>query len=67
MTRDQFVKKKFQAYQVIMWVNPTTKVKVECMLVGIHFDRELLTLDPVDKVLYHDEEFLSHIKDCYLP
>ena len=67
MTRKEFVKKNFKAYQRINFVSPTNKKTVECLLVAIHFDRELLTLDPLNKVLYLDEEFVSHIKDCYIP
>jgi transcriptional antiterminator Rof (Rho-off) len=64
MTREQFVKVKFKAYQRINYVGGASKKTVECLLVAVHFDRELMTLD---KVTYMDEEFISHIKDCYIP
>ncbi len=66
MTREQFIKTRFKAYQPINYVM-RNKTTVECLLIAVHFDRELLTLDPLDKIMYHDEEFVSHIKDCYIP
>jgi hypothetical protein len=67
MIREQFVKTRFKAYQPINYIGGASKKIVKCLLVAVHFDRELMTLDPLDKVTYMDEEFIVHIKDCYIP
>lgn len=65
MEREDFVKKKFKAYQLIDYYNRGMDRPVECMLIAINFDTEILTLRtfPNDSP-FTDEEFTVHISQC---
>jgi hypothetical protein len=67
MTRGQFVKVKFMAYMPINYIQPSNKEVIECLLVGIDFEDQLLTLEPVDKVYYKDEQFVARCENCTFP
>lgn len=67
MTRDKFTTMKFTAYMPIMHVQSRSKEQTLCMLMGIDFDEELLTLEPFDKEIYQDEKFVARCENCFIP
>lgn len=65
MEREDFVKKRFKAYQLIEFQHAHMPDPVECMLVAVNFDTEILTLRPFpDSNPFEQDEFPVHISQC---
>ena len=66
MKREDFVKKKFQAYQLIEFIEPYTEEIVECMLISVNFDTEILVLRPfpTETRFINNDDFPVHISQC---
>lgn len=67
MTREQLVKIRFKAYSQVNFINPRNKKVIECYLIAINFDNELLSLEPFDRELYMDDPFIAHCSNCSFP
>lgn len=66
MDREKFVKLRFKAYQEVDYKDSRMEIPCRCMLVGINFDNELLTLHVIDET-YEGEDFPAPIQFCELP
>lgn len=66
MKREDFVKKKFQAYQLIEYIEAYTDEIVECMLVSVNFDTEIMVLRPFpnETRFIDNDDFSVHIHQC---
>lgn len=65
MTRDDFMKIKFKAYQFIDFKHHSLKDPVEVLLVAVNYDTEILTLRQIPNSNYFEEEdFHAHISQC---
>jgi hypothetical protein len=66
MKREDFVKKNFKAYQLIEFIEPYTDEIIECMLVSINFDTEILMLRPfpTETRFINNDDFHVHISQC---
>ena len=62
MTREKFVKYKIKAYQKVYYQSQREGL-IECMLVGLNYDEEILTLCPIDPE-YEKRDFQAHISHC---
>jgi len=62
MKREQFVKYKIQAYQKVYYESAREGL-ILCMLVGLNYDEEILTLCPIDPE-YEKRDFQAHISHC---
>jgi len=62
MEREQFVKYKIQAYQKVYYKSAREGL-ILCMLVGLNYDEEILTLCPIDPE-YEKRDFQAHISHC---
>lgn len=66
MTREQFVKYKFKGYQLIAFKHKQMDEPVDCMLVGVDFDTEILTLRQFPDGPFVKDDFQAHISMCEL-
>lgn len=66
MTREKFVKYKFKAYMSIDFKHPGLSYSVECMLIGINYDTEILLLRSFKDNPFENDEFPAHISHCEL-
>lgn len=64
MTREKFVKYKFQAYERIDYVPNKGDEPIEMMLVSVNYDTEFLTLRPFPDGFYEQEDYNVHISFC---
>lgn len=65
MEREDFMKKRFKAYQLIEFQHRDMEHPIECMLVAVNFDTEILTLRPFpDHNPFDLDEFHVHISQC---
>jgi hypothetical protein len=66
MKREDFVKRKFYGYQLIEYIEPYTDEIVECMLVSVNFDTEILVLRPfpTETRFINNDDFPVHISQC---
>ncbi len=67
MTREEFVKQKFKAYQEILYTNRRTFEQVDMLLVSIDFDTEVMKLIPTCPELYEEKEYYIHIGELSIP
>ena len=71
MTREEMVKKAYKPYMVIMYkVRHYSEFKqIECLLVAVDFDNELMTLQPLEDGNFEVEEatFVTSISNCIVP
>ena len=67
MTRDKFIKTKFNAFMKIMHVQPRSKQETVCMLAAVDFEEEILILIPLDKETFEDITFEARYENCYIP
>lgn len=65
MTREEMVKIKWKAYMTVEYQDKGMKHPAACLLSGIDFDAELLTLTPID-TFYKQEEIYAPIQFCSL-
>ncbi len=70
MDRDKFIKRRWKAYEVVLYKNDRMKnwdgglgVEVECMVCCINFDEETILLQTIEKGIFTDEEFYASIKN----
>lgn len=66
MTREKFVTYKFKAYQLIDFKHRNLDKVVECMLVSVDFDTEIIMLRPFPNANLFKEDFPAHISSCEL-
>lgn len=69
MTRKEFIKRKWSAYQEIDYKNSRNGYVIACLLVQVDFDTELMKLQIIDKSWAEvnnptETDFFAHIKDC---
>jgi len=68
VTSTEFAKRKWQHSELIVFTHPRfNNVTVECMLIAVDFDQELLKLEPMDKSIYEEIPFWSRIEYCECP
>ena len=66
MTREEMVKKHWKPYSIVLYQDKGMKFPAECLLSGIDFDAEILTLTPIDD-FYEQNEFRAAIQFCSIP
>lgn len=66
MTREEMVKRQWKPYMFIDYKDNGMKLPVECILSGIDFDAEILTLTPIND-FYRRDEFQANLKYCFIP
>ena len=64
MTQKQFAKALFRHSEVIIYHSSHPSIDMECILVGIDFDGELLKLVPLDVATHGDRSFWANIIYC---
>jgi hypothetical protein len=65
MTRQQFLKKSFKGYALIDFKHSNLTEPVECLLCGVNYDTEILTLRPlIPDHPFDKDEFHVHISQC---
>lgn len=74
MTRDEFVKHKWKAYEVVVYKNDRMKnwdggigVEVECLACIINWDEETILLQCINPDAFTDNEFYANIKNIEFP
>lgn len=66
MDRDEFVKRSWKPYMTIEYKHPRMKEGILCMLCSVHFDDEIMELQPFDDN-YYQQSFFSAIQNCSIP
>ena len=66
MSRQEMIKAHWKPYMLVVYQDRGMKFPAECLLSGIDFDSELLTLTPLDG-LHEEHEFTGHIQFCSIP
>lgn len=65
------VKRAYKPYMIILYKARYNKelVPIECLLVSIDFDNELMTLQPLEDVKFDVQEgtFITSISNCSFP
>ncbi len=68
MTKEEFVKKRFQHSEEIIYTRPESRIyksiQISCMLSGIDFEQDLLSLIPFDIEKYKEDAFWARIEYC---
>lgn len=68
MTKDEFVKKRFQHSEEIIYNRPESRlyktIIISCMLVAIDFEQDLLKLIPFPSEKYEEDPFWVRIEYC---
>jgi len=67
MTREQLMKLKIKAYMQVDYQPNRKKDPIRCMLTGVNFDAELMTLYPLDQKKYDNDNFEANPKWCFIP
>lgn len=71
MTEEQFRKRSFRFNMPYDYVDKRTGVRINCLLVAVNFDKEVLCLWPIpaNTHIYRDseEEFWVNYELCELP
>lgn len=63
MTREELMKLKIKAYMEIIYTQHNG-TKLDCILIEVNFHNETMLLEPVDTILYKEQEFVANIKNC---
>lgn len=66
MTREEMVKRHWKPYMIIDYQDNGMKFPAACLLSGIDFDAEILTLTPINEY-YNQKEFPASLKYCFIP
>ena len=66
MTREEMIKRSWKPYMSIDYKHPRMKEPIQCMLVSINFDDEVMELQPYDDN-YYAQSFFSAIQNCSIP
>ena len=66
MTREEMLKLHWKAYREIMYQHPRSKEPVLCILLGIDFDDESMTLQPLGDG-FITKDFTAGIQFCSIP
>lgn len=66
MTREEMIKRRWKAYETILYQDAGMKYPAECLLSEVDFDGEVLTLTPMND-FYQQNEFQANLKYCSLP
>jgi hypothetical protein len=65
MTREDFMKIKFKAYQSIDFKHTNLSEPLEVLLVAVNYDTEILTLRQFpDGKYFEEDDFHAHISHC---
>lgn len=71
MTREEMVKRAYKPYMVILYRQRyfLEAKTIECLLVSIDFDNELVTLQPLESANYDilTSTFITSISNCSFP
>lgn len=67
MTTKEFMKYKFQAFEVIEYKHPHRENFDECMILQIDFINEIILIEPFEKENYHYEIFWVKAEHCRKP
>ena len=73
MTRENFVKHRFRAYEIVRYKNDRMRnwddglgIDIECMVCSVNFDEETMLLQPLQDILTV-REFVAHIQNIEFP
>lgn len=66
MTREEMVKRRWKAYEIILYQDAGMKCAAECLVSAVDFDAEVLTLTPIND-FYEQNEFPANLKYCSIP
>lgn len=68
MTRNEFIKKRWRAFELIEYA-PYRKenIVIECMLISVDFEQELFKIEPINKDMYDNDSFWVRIEYCKRP
>lgn len=66
MTRDEMCKRSWKGYCLINYKDHGMQLPIECLLVCIDFDAEIMTLMPIND-FYEQKDFPANIKYCEIP
>ena len=66
MNRDEFMKRSWKPYMSIEYKHPRMNEGILCMLISVHFDDEIMELQPFDDN-YYQQSFFSAIQNCSIP
>lgn len=66
MTREEMIKRSWKPYMGIDYKHPRMDEPIQCMLISINFDDEVMELQPYDDN-YYAQSFFSAIQNCSIP
>ena len=66
MERDEMVKRSWKPYMEIHYQENRMPEAIVCLLTGIDFDSEIMTLQPLDEK-FKNVDFPANIKYCSIP
>lgn len=66
MTREEMTKRSWKGYMVILYQEKRMPEPIECLLLEIDFEAEIMTLCPIDEH-YQNKDFPANIKYCSVP
>lgn len=62
MTQNQFANYHYRHSEVMVWHTQHSDHDIDCMLVGVDFEGEMLRLVPLDLDWYEDKSYWVHYK-----
>lgn len=66
MEREELTKRSWKGYMTIIYQEDRMENPIECLLVGIDFDGETMTLCPMEDK-YENTDFIANLKFCSIP
>ena len=66
MTQEEFAKKRWQHSEKMLYVRPGCN-PIECMLLGVDFENDLMRLVPFDTERYEEAPFWTRVEYCRRP
>jgi hypothetical protein len=66
MNRDEMIKRHWKPYMIVHYKHPRMHEGIDCMLISIHFDDEIVELQPFGENHYQ-QSFFSGIQNISIP
>ena len=66
MTEDEFLKKRFKPFEIMIYKSEHLE-EVECILLGIDFEERLFRLIPISEGHFEEDEFWANCDHCKRP